>query len=106
MSENLTLLIGNHNEIQLNGLNDARNVYQNDAVVSVTLKTLAGANVAGQTWPFTLSYVTGSNGVYRGLLQPTLSVQANDSLRANVDVSAGGLVAHWEKQVKAKVRKG
>ena len=103
MSE--TLYIGNDNEIELSGLADARGVYQNDALVNVTLKTLAGVNVAGQVWPLTLTYVTGSNGVYRGVLQDALVVTVNDSLRAHVDVTAGGLTAHFEKQVVVAVRK-
>lgn len=102
----LTLYIGNDCEIELYGLADARGSYQNDATVEVTLKTLSGVNVSGQSWPLTLAYVAGSDGVYRGVLQDTIDVSVNDALRAHVDVSAGGLTAHWEKQVIAVVRKG
>lgn len=99
-------LIANDNEIQLIGLADARGTYQNAGTVEVTIKDRDGAEVAGQTWPLTLSYVSGSEGDYRGVLDAALDVSVNDSIRAHVDVTAGGLAAHWEIQITAVVRKG
>lgn len=102
----LELYIGNDNEIELSGLADARGNYQNDATVTVTLKTLAGANVTGQSWPTSMTYVTASDGVYRAVLDDGIGLSVNNSVRAHVDVSAGGLTAHWEVPVRAVVRKG
>ena len=66
------IFIDNDNVVRLTGL---RNVmepegqYMNNVTVEVTLKNHMNQEVAGQSWPLTLSYVNGSDGDYVGQLE-------------------------------------
>ncbi len=80
--------------------------FLNGATVTVTLKDRAGANVAGETWPLNMGYVTGSNGVYRATLAFGLTLQDGKPFTAEIVADGGlGLVGAWSFPLKAKVRK-
>lgn len=84
--------------IEVDGLiNKQTNAYINNAVVIVTLKTLDGVNVTGETWPLSMSYVASSNGKYRATLKYTLSLSKGLNYVAHIDANGGaGLQRHWE----------
>lgn len=42
----------------------------NDAAVTVTVFNPDGSELSGQTWPLTLDFVAGSQGVYRKTVPP------------------------------------
>lgn len=92
------LFFGNDNLIELRGLkNEVAGTYLNAATVTVTLKDSDGDNVAGASWPMTMSYVASSNGIYRATLPSTLSVVEDGRYTAVVAVNGGaGLVARWD----------
>ena len=79
--------------------------YVNDAVVTARLKTAVGADIAGQTWPLTLAYVTGSRGVYRGALAATLVITDKQALVCVIDITRGSDVAHKEIPMIGAIRK-
>lgn len=85
--------------------NVSTGAYLNDADVTLTLADAAsGDEIEGQTWPLTLSYVTASNGDYRGTINDDISVFDNQLLIAKVTVDAGpGLKRYWEKSCIAKI---
>ena len=90
--------------LELTGLADeSTGAYINNATIEATVKDAAGANVSGQTWPLTLSYVTSSNGVYRGVLDAALVVAVGDRITVEVDIDGGsGREAFF--QIPATVR--
>lgn len=102
-----TLYLGNDSTIELAGLkNGLDDVYANTATVQVTLKDSAGVNVVGATWPLTMTYVTGSNGIYRATLDDALSLVRDARYTAIVTVDAGGgLKARWELECVCRVRR-
>lgn len=88
MSE--TIYIDSDNLLTLDALYDnAGASYVNDATVTVTLLDMAGSEVSGETWPVSLSYVSGSDGKYRGTLTDTLSLSANKRYTAKVTADGG-----------------
>lgn len=86
------LYIANDHVLELNGLKDAvTGSYINSATVTAVLKDQVGNQVPGQTWPLTLSYVSGSNGIYRGTLENTLSLTPGVRYVAEITVSGAGI---------------
>ena len=97
--------IDNDNYLQVSGLrNGATAAYVNDATVTATLKDSAGTDVPGQAWPLGLSYVPGSDGVYRGVLQDSLTLTAGDEYKTVITAVGGGLNASWTDWFKAGTR--
>lgn len=102
----LVLWIGNHMVIEHVGVrNTVTGVYDNAATVAVTLKDSAGVALTGETWPKTMSYVAGSNGVYRATLAATIAAVSGDKLRAHLAVQgSGGEIDYREIPVTARYR--
>lgn len=89
------------NIIEVTGtINAATGSYINNADVTLTLVDAdSGQEIAGQTWPLILSYVTGSNGDYRGTINDDISVSEQQEVVAKVTVDGGaGLRRHWGKK--------
>lgn len=105
------VLIGNSMVLELsdefrNGLRDTvTGEWILDATVTATLKNASGVSIAGQTWPLTLAFVTGSRGVYRGTLESDLVITDKQALVCVVDISHSGSVAHTEVPMVGAVRK-
>lgn len=100
------LYIGNDNRILIEGLlNKAASTYLNSATVTVTLVDSTGAQVSGQSWPTTMSYIAASDGDYAGTLEDALSLTEHAWYTAQVTANGGaGLLGYWELAVQAKVR--
>ena len=100
------LLIGNDQLITVVGLKDEiTGEFINDAAVEVTLKDRSGNEVAGQSWPFTLDYVTDTDGDYRGILEDGLALQPNKLYTVIIDVDAGDdSIANWKFERYAHYR--
>lgn len=101
------LYVGNTSIIELDGLADQDGVYQNDA--TVTLQSLVdkrtGDAVSGVTVPLTLSYVSSSNGRYRGTIPHDAGVTAGGVYIATIlAISSAGQRAQWTEEVLAQVR--
>lgn len=90
---------GNDNTITLTGLQNAvSGNYLNSATVTVTVVDSDGNEVSGQTWPTTMSYVSGSDGNYRGTLQDAMVTTASELLTAQVTADGGaGQRGYWEE---------
>ena len=106
MSDVKILYDGNDHIVEVRGLkNVATGEYINDATVQATLKDSEDANVSGQSWPTTLSYVTGSNGKYRATLEDGLSLTVGDRYTAEITADGGdGLKAKWSVDLLCKAR--
>jgi len=77
----------------------------NNATVTVELQDPDGAQVTGETWPLAMSYVSGSNGVYRATLPSTLVVTTGVGYTAIVKADDGsGSKGEWAAPVSVKVR--
>ena len=106
MAEIEIIYIGSDNIIEVTGVtNVATSEYINNAVVTLTLvDTATGDEVSGQTWPLVLSYVTSSNGNYRGTINDDVTLSAQQTLTAKVTLDGGaGLKRYWEKPCVALV---
>lgn len=101
-----TIYIGNDSVIELDGLrNELTGAPINDAAVSFRLLTEAGEEVAGDIWPKTMTYVTGSNGDYRATAVYDMALAANGRYTAEITANAGeGLRAQWDAEVVARRR--
>ena len=100
----LVAYVANDNVLKLEGLQNAiAATYINDATVSVTLYEADHATeVTGETWPLSMSYVSGSDGDYRATLADTLSLSPNDRYYADVSADGGaGLKGFWTTQLVA-----
>jgi hypothetical protein len=85
--------------------NELTGVFLNAATVTVTLKDSVGVNVAGDSWPKTLTYEAGSNGIYRATLLYSLGLTAGSRYTATVTADAGaGLRAEWNLECVCRVR--
>lgn len=101
-----TLLIGNDHIVELAGLHDEiSGSYLNAATVTARLKTVAGVEVAGESWPITLTYVTGSNGNYRGTIEDAVVLESGKSYMLEITADGGGdLIGFWRKELIAQYR--
>lgn len=105
--EPFDLFVSNDNLIELSGLRNntaATGVYINDAAVSITLKDSAGVEVAGETWPLSMGYVTASDGIYRAVIENTITITAGLVYAAEVSADGDGLQAFWALTVIAATR--
>lgn len=73
--------------VEVQGLQDLDGTYINDATLTVTLKDTAGTLITGQTYPASMSYVSASNGNYRGPISDSINVSPGDLLEAWIDIS-------------------
>lgn len=102
-----TVYIGNTHLIDLTGLtSEVDDTPINDATVLASLLTAAGDAVSGAT-DIAMSYVTGSNGNYRGVLPETVDL-SQGALNYLLDVRANGgegKVGRWRFPVTAEWRR-
>lgn len=100
--------VANTNVIELTGLTDAvDDTPINDATVTLTLKDADGNEVAGQTWPAPMDPVSGTDGLYRGIIEDDVEMVVGALYVAHVDVDAGpDRIGHWEFNFKARTRTG
>lgn len=103
----MSAYVDNDNLIAVSGLtNEASGSYINDAAVTCTLYDDDAAEVAGQTWPLTLSYVADSDGIYRGTLEYDLAMTNDTKYLIKIDADGGtGLIGHYEIPVFARTRR-
>jgi len=108
MAEIETYFIGNDNMLQISGVRDAANgIYLNNASLQVTLIDAATeTEIAGQAWPAAMSYVSGSDGVYRLTLEYDLDVISRQVLIAQLEGSPNGLRLSLRIPVVASYRQG
>lgn len=106
MSTIHVLHVGNDHVLEVAGLrNELTGAALNSATVTVTLVDSAAAEVTGDTWPKTMSYVSGSDGVYRATLVYGLGLTAGARYTARITADAGnGLRAYWEMECVARPR--
>lgn len=106
MSNINVLFVGNDNILEVSDLkNELTGADLNAATVTVTLKDAAGANVTGDTWPKTMTYVTGSKGTYRTTLLYSMPLTAGDRYNAVISANGGaGLQASWTVECVARAR--
>lgn len=107
----LILYQDNDQYIEIDGLADElTGSYFNAATVTATLIDTAGlVGLAGSTvtgFPLTLSYVSASNGNYRGkVLYSVVSVLPLGGYKMFFDAIQGGTQLHIEIPVSVKIRK-
>jgi hypothetical protein len=102
----MTAFVANTNVLDLIGLkNELSGASIDNATVTVTIKDDQGVNVAGATWPLTMSYVAASAGDYRAFLSEDLGFIAKGKYIAAIDADGGtNLVGHWELNFKPLAR--
>lgn len=102
----MTAFVANTNVLELRGLQEAiAATYINNATVSVTIKDDCGDNVAGQTWPLTMVYVTGSSGDYRATLFSTVALQSGKRYFAEISVTGpSSEIGFWRYAFRPQTR--
>ena len=83
----------------------ANPTFVNDATVTVTIQDSSGADLSGESWPVTLPYVSGSDGVYTKSFDPFDSLIIGEiySVIINV-VGLDGLESECVTKIKATER--
>ncbi len=99
-----TVYIENGNLLKIANLQDlSDSSYVTDATVLATLKTASDTNVAGQSWPLTLTHQ--SSGTYQGTLTSSLSlVGARYNCEISINSGDAG-AAFFDVDVRAERRK-
>jgi hypothetical protein len=86
----LTIYVAADNLIRWDSMQLASTgVFVNDATVTFTLKSAAGAAVAGAT-AIAMPYVAASNGRYEGVLESTVSLTVGATYYLEVTATSGG----------------
>jgi hypothetical protein len=100
----MTAFVGNTNVVEIIGLRDRiAGIYIDDATVTVTVKTAAGANVSGETWPKAMTY-QGGDGHYAASLDDGLALTAGGVFYAHISVTSGSLVGSWQYRFRPRYR--
>lgn len=99
-----TLYLDNSNVVELVGLkNSVTGAADVGASVSLVLLDANGEEVAGETWPVSLSH--GEGGTYRATLSPDVEVKDSHIYTARISATgSGGEVGRWNCIVTAAVR--
>ena len=104
MSNPIALFVGNTTILELTLVDELTGDPVNSATVAVTLTDIAGAELAGETWPKPLAYVTASAGVYRALLSSSVAMEEGASYLYVATASVAGMVGRWSGDVNAVQR--
>lgn len=75
-----------------------------DATVTARLLDVAGAEVAGETWPLALAHISG--GVYRAIASSAVAVVAGVAYTLEVMAVKAGVTSVWQVPVPGEVRTG
>ncbi len=104
MAIDQVIFIANDNLIQVIGLKDSTTgAFQNSATVTANIFDKDDALIDG---PIAMAYLAASNGNYQGTIEDTVAFVKNVLYTAKIDVDAGGgLKAHWELPLRARIRK-
>lgn len=95
--------VSNTNVLRLNDLTkETDGSVITGAAVTVTVKDLAGVQLAGMAWPQAMTEIGG--GDYELALPPALAWVAGTEYVATIDATSGVGVGHWSHSFKAKAR--
>lgn len=100
--------VGNTNVLDLVGLkSEIEGTFINNGVVSVTVTDTSDVEIAGATWPLTMSYITASSGNYRAILSDTLPLLPKTSYIAHITANGGAdRIGRWSFSFKPLTRTG
>lgn len=91
------LLLLTDQTLRANGLQDeVTGDYLNSATVTATITNKLDEEVAGVTWPITLSYVTASNGNYRGNIPHDAEFVEGKTYLIEVTAVSGSFQRVWK----------
>lgn len=108
MNVYLHLFHGNSTRVELRGLGAFSAVdtflYVNSATVTVTLVDSGDVELSGESWPLTMSYESGSDGDYSGVVAAALSVTIGQLITAQITATDSGQTGYWEIPVEVVTR--
>lgn len=104
----MAVFVANSNILDLTGLrSEVEEAFITDATVTVTIKDADGEEVAGETWPLAMDYLSGSDGDYTAVISEDVAFVAKTNYYAHIDADGGdGRVGHWEFKFKPLTRTG
>ena len=101
----MTAFIDNTNLLRIKGLfNVLDAVFPAGATVTAIILDSTGAQVAGQVWPVTLNYETGTNGNYVAALEDDVAFINGSSYVAEITALDGASKGFWEFPFKPVTR--
>jgi len=100
------LYIGSDNLVTVDELYDVADAsYLSGASVEATLRDRSGTEVTGVSWPISLSYVSGSDGKYRGNIPDAASLSRGKRYELTITVDAGtNKAATFKRVLEAEYR--
>ena len=85
-----TLILLSDNLLKLDGLQNSDTLaYLNSATVTARVLKPDGTEVAGVSWPITLSHDGGTTGIYKGTLPDTMTLTAGWEVTIEITADAG-----------------
>lgn len=105
-AKNCLLAGANDNLLQIEGLQTGLDhTYINDATVTVVVKDDTEEVLTGMMFPAPLDYIAESNGCYRVMLSNLINLEADRYYTLLVEADSNGVMASWERCIKAEVRR-
>lgn len=106
MADVLRIYKGNDNLLEVTGLqNAATDAYLNSATVTAVVTDIDGNTVTNAD-SITLSYVSASNGNYRGTVPDDADLSDQQQVTVTITADAGaGLKAVWTKRGRVELRR-
>jgi len=94
---NEAIYISADNLVSWEGMvNESTDEYINDAVVTFTLKTVAGVAVTGAS-AISMTYQTASDGNYHGILESTVTLTADTQYYLEIIATSGGTLVGFRR---------
>lgn len=101
----IALFAGSDNVVEADGVtNKLDDSYINDATATVVLRDADLAVVTGGS--VSMSYVTGSNGTYRGTIPYTVSMTVGAKYYVDVTITGDGLRSFFRVPCRAQLPTG
>lgn len=108
MPATMTIWVGNDVILEVAGLRESiTGALQNNLSTSQVTASLKNDDGSALTTPIavTMTYASGSDGVYRGIIPYTAGVTAGKNYLVFLEANAGSnMVGHWEFRCVAKAR--
>ena len=96
----------NDNLIELTSLKDEiTDALISNATVTVTVEDESGTEIAGQTWPTTMTAIVGTAGGYRATLSKDIDFVSGTNYVAVIDVLSAGTTAKWKFRFNVRERR-
>ena len=103
------IYMNNDHFMELTGFQDGVTLaFLNAATVTVTIYATDGAALGdattGISWPLTMDYLSGSDGVYQAVIDKAISLTRGELYKAVITAAESGIDGEWNITLRAQER--